>query len=301
MTLAEFEEARQGRKEASRAVAATLRECYSAKLRARAERMEKCNNFFLGELCPVCHTFHATQGSRCRDRLCPDCGWTLAIERSSGVRRALLNLGAGYTVFHVVLTKRDPLAANGELLHEECKKLIEGYSKLMRMRAVKRRVWGAVRSLEISNNGISRYHPHIHALWVTKEETIFAPYELNQLWAKACELDYRPVTWIEGIYSKEAEHQETEEGRINAAVAEATKYAIKPSLYMTADAPMLEELDEGLKSLHLFACHGGMAAAYRQAQEELKAEKQWPGKQCIDCGSRTESIALNYKNGGYVL
>ena len=74
-------------KEASRAVAATLRGCYSAKLRARAERMEKCNNFFLGELCPVCHTFHATQGSRCRDRLCPDCGWTLAIERSSGVRR----------------------------------------------------------------------------------------------------------------------------------------------------------------------------------------------------------------------
>ena len=212
MTLAEFEQARAKRKQASERVAALLQQApriihaYGMDgLRARGIRMENCGSFYAGDVCPVCHTFHPTAGSRCRDRLCPNCGWVLAIERSTAARRAIESLGNRYAIFHVVLTMRDPVAADGAMLHDQCRRLVDAYAKLVHNNKFKSMVWGTIRSLEISNNGASRYHPHIHALFVRKLHTppvgrMMNHDELCTMWQKALEVDYRPVTWIERIF-----------------------------------------------------------------------------------------------------
>lgn len=325
MTLDEFEQARARRKISSEKVAELLKQAprvykrYGMEgLRIRGQRMEKCGEFYAGDVCPVCHTFHATAGSRCRDRLCPNCGWLQAVERATAVRRALDDLGDKYAIFHVVLTKRDPLAADGPMLHQECKALIDAYTKMIHSdKVLKAHVWGTVRSLEISNNGKSRYHPHIHALWVQKignppRGRMLTHDEVCTIWQKALGVDYRPVCWVEPIYFIDQEGQgikeyygEAEPGKeealIDKAVCEACKYAIKPSLYEGADLQMLVELAEGVKGVHMFQTTGGMAAAYRKAVKEIEEERETPAGKCPTCGAIADHVYLNWQNGGYVL
>lgn len=325
MTLDEFEQARARRKVSSEKVAELLKQApqvykrYDMEgLRMRGQRMEKCGEFYAGDVCPVCHTFHATAGSRCRDRLCPNCGWLQAVERATAVRRALDDLGDRYAIFHVVLTTRDPIAADGAMLHEQCKALIDAYTKMVhRDKVFKANVWGTVRSLEISNNGNSRYHPHIHALWVRKLNDpptgrMITHKELCSIWQKALGVDYRPVCWIEPIYLVDEERQgvkvymgeaETgyEDGLIDKAVCEACKYAIKPSLYEGADLQMLVELAEGVKGVHMFQATGGMAAAYRKAVKEIEEERETPKGKCPTCGAISDHVVLCWQDGGYVL
>lgn len=313
VTLDEFEQARARRKISSEKVAELLKRApieykrYDMEgLRIRGLRMEKCGEFYAGDVCPVCHTFHATAGSRCRDRLCPNCGWLQAVERSSAVRRALDDLGEKYAIFHVVLTMRDPIAADGAKLHEQCKTLIDAYTRMVhRDKVFKSHVWGTVRSLEISNNGNARYHPHIHALWVQK---ISAPprgrmlchEEICTIWQKALGVDYRPVCWIEPIYTLDADPNDIG-ATIDRAVCEACKYAIKPSLYEGADLQMLVELAEGVKGVHMFQATGGMAAAYRKAVQQIEEERETPKGKCPTCGAISDHVVLCWQDGGYVL
>lgn len=314
MTLDEFEQARARRKVSSEKVAELLKQAPIAYkrydmegLRIRGQRMEKCGDFYAGDVCPVCHTFHATAGSRCRDRLCPNCGWLQAVERSTAVHRALDDLGDRYAIYHVVLTMRDPLAADGAKLHEQCKTLIGAYTRMVhRDKQIKANVWGTVRSLEISNNGESRYHPHIHALWVHKlgdpsNDSMLCHEDVCTIWQKALEVDYRPVCWIEPIYSRNADKDPEGVKIIQQAVCEACKYAIKPSLYESADLQMLVELADGIKGVHMFQATGGMAAAYRKAVKEIEEERETPPGKCPTCGAIADHIYLNWQNGGYVL
>lgn len=325
MTLDEFEQARARRKISSEKVAELLKQApaefkgYGMEgLRMRGLRMEKCGEFYAGDVCPVCHTFHATAGSRCRDRLCPNCGWMQAVERAIAVRRALNDLGDRFAIFHVVLTMRDPMAADGAKLHEQCKALIDAYTKMVhRDRLFKGKVWGTVRSLEVSNNGNARYHPHIHALWVRKlydppREQMLNHDEVCSLWQRALGVDYRPVCWIEPIYLIDQEHNGVkvypggaepgcEDAPIDKAVCEACKYAIKPSLYEGADVQMLVELAEGIRSVHMFQCTGGMSVAFRKAVKEIEEERETPKGKCPNCGALSDHIVLNWQNGGYVL
>jgi plasmid rolling circle replication initiator protein Rep len=311
MTLDEFEQARARRKISSEKVADLLQQAPIAYkrydmegLRMRGMRMAKCGEFYAGDVCPVCHTFHATSGSRCRDRLCPNCGWLQAVERSTAVRRALDELGDRYAIYHVVLTMRDPIAADGAELHEQVKTLIDAYTRMVhRDKLMKGTVWGTVRSLEISNNGNARYHPHIHALWIRKigdppRGRMLCHEEICTIWQKALGVDYRPVCWIEPIYAKDTEQ---EGSHISDAVREACKYAIKPSLYEGADLQMLVELADGLKGVHMFQCTGGMAAAYRKAVKEIEEERETPKGKCPTCGAIADHVCLNWQDGGYVL
>lgn len=323
MTLDEFEEARAKRKQDSERVAALLKQAPTTfhipgmdALRCRGERMAKCGHFYKGEVCPVCHTFHAEAGSRCRDRLCPNCGWMQAVERSVAVRRALQDMGEDrMAIFHVVLTKRDMLAPDAYELHEQVKMLVDAYTRLIHKdRAIKANVWGTVRSLEISNNGEARYHPHIHALWVYKLREGATPHfithdELCQMWQKALGVDYRPVCWIEPIYYTDTDEQgakvtyDPSEGQekveIDRAVCEACKYIIKPSLYQGADVQMLVELAEGIRGVHMFQTTGAMSAAYRKAVLEIAEEREHPKGKCASCGALTDTVFLNWQNGGY--
>jgi plasmid rolling circle replication initiator protein Rep len=309
VTLAEFEAARARRKEASERVAATLAKAtqyhkYGMQgLSMRAARIAKCGEFYAGDVCPVCGTFHATHGSRCRDRLCPSCGWALASERSIAVKSALDQLGQRYAIFHVVLTKQDPIESDGTLLHQNCKELVDAYTRMVHTdKKFKAHVWGTVRALEISDNGKAKYHPHIHALWVQKipdppQGRMLTHDEVCDIWQKALRVDYRPICWIEAIYAK----GNTNENALTDAVCEACKYVIKPSLYEGADTEKLVELAEGVKSIHMFQATGGMAALYRKAVKEIETERDLPKGLCPSCGAMTEHVTMNWQDGGYTL
>lgn len=331
MTLAEFEEARGKRKEASERVAKLLQEMPTTfkgvpgldGLRMRGQRMAKCGDFYAGEVCPVCGEFHAERGSRCRDRLCPNCGWLNAVQRAITMRRAISALGDKFAIYHVVLTMRDPLAADGPLLHSQCESLVKAYTKLVHQdRRFKTKVWGTVRCLEISDNGKSRFHPHIHALWLYKiphpwtDGKFFSHAQVCQMWRDALGVDYIPVCWIEPIYFKvemnvggeladvvynPSGEEGMEQATIDRAVCEACKYAIKPSLYNTADAAKLLELSQGIKGVHMFQITGGLSAEYRKAEKEMQDEQDHPQGHCRKCNALTEKVYLNWMNGGYVL
>lgn len=326
MTLEEFEQARAKRKKDSERIAALLEQAPNTyripgmeALRHRGERMKNCGHFYVGEVCPVCNTFHANAGSRCRDRLCPNCGWMKAVERSTAVRRALQDIGEDkVAIYHVVLTKRDMLAPDPYELHLQVKRLVDAYHNLVQKnRAFKSRVWGTVRALEISNNGEARYHPHIHALWMykVKEGEALHPFtheEVCRMWQKALDEDYRPVCWVEPIYYTATDEQgtkvtynpgagedESKRAIIDRAVLEACKYVLKPSLYQSADTQTLVELAEGIRGVHMFQCTGAMSAAYRKAVKEIEDEREHPQGKCGSCGALTDKVVLNWHNGGY--
>ena len=165
----------------------------------------------------------------CKQRLCPSCSWRRSIKIYGATSRILDHIDAteGKAVKYLFLTltvRNVPL----ERLSETIDHMAEAYHRMTMNKAWKRRVLGAMRTLEVTiNPETHEAHPHYHLIlavprsYATKGDKLYWTHEDWQAqWQQAARLDYAPQVSIERVKGRKA------------GVAEVSKYMAKDTDYL---------------------------------------------------------------------
>lgn len=270
----------------SRAVAASLLRINNRKkgkvpeFRRRSERMSRCASYLVfgdvvdEETGEVTKKLEAAEF--CRDRLCPMCSWRKSLVMFSQMSALMDRVDADHpgeyiAIFGTFTVKN----CKGADLPETITILLRAWSRMM-SRAAHRRPWcvtrGWFRALEVTYNAkTDEWHPHIHAILLVdsdyfgnRDKYIDQPDWVSE-WKWALGVDYRPSVDVRTI----------KHGR-DHAVAEVSKYAVKPGEWLDpkdddgTDA-RVELLAMTLKGRRLVA-YGGVMKDTRKALKQEDAE-----------------------------
>lgn len=213
----------------------------------------------------------------CKQRLCPSCSWRRSIKIYGATSRILdyIDQAQGGAVKYLFLTltvRNVPLPRLSQTIDQ----MSEAYNRLRNNRAWKRRVLGAMRTLEVTiNPETHEAHPHYHLIlavprsYATKGDKLYWTHaDWQRAWQQAARLDYAPQVSIERVRGRKA------------GVAEVSKYMAKDTDYLidsqqaqmgTEEAEALtdylvSQLTQHLKGRQLVSYTGLL----RQAQQALR-------------------------------
>lgn len=208
----------------------------------------------------------------CRVRLCPICQWRRSLKvygqmaEIVKVANAQAPGGNGYGWIMLTLTVKN---VQGSQLSRMIDEIGKAWGRLVKVKEWKKIVLGTMRSLEVTHNADERspsfdtYHPHLHVLICVRRSYFSGKDYLNQakwteLWKAAARLNYTPQVNVKRIGNRDMSTEE-----IVKDIAEVTKYATKPSDYITAsDVDLMERtvsvLDKALHKRRLVAWTGNL-------------------------------------------
>jgi len=165
----------------------------------------------------------------CKQRLCPSCSWRRSIKIYGATSRILDYIDAteckAVKYLFLTLTVRNvPLPRLSQTIDQ----MSEAYNRLRNNRAWKRRVLGAMRTLEVTiNPETHEAHPHYHLIlavprsYATKGDKLYWTHaDWQRAWQQAARLDYAPQVSIERVRGRKA------------GVAEVSKYMAKDTDYL---------------------------------------------------------------------
>lgn len=189
----------------------------------RSRRVADCGTYL---------EYHVTETEKrlhlanfCKDRLCPLCNWRRSLKIFGQVSRIMDALEKDkYRFLFLTLTVRNCSASE---LQRTVDMLFSGWRYMYNKSPVFRRsVCGSFRNLEITRNlKTEEFHPHFHVVLAVRPSYFTRGYltqaQWAELWRDSCDLDYNPIVDICAIVP------EGNKG-ISGAVAEVSKYAVKP-------------------------------------------------------------------------
>jgi plasmid rolling circle replication initiator protein Rep len=199
----------------------------------------------------------------CDGRLCPTCNWRRSLRIYSTTSQIMdcLDRTYGKKIKYLFLTltvKNIP----GDKLSETIDTMADAYKRMTNNRAWKRRVKGAMRTLEVTvNHETQEYHPHYHLILVVdgkyatkNDETYWTHADWQHAWQQAARLDYKPDVSIERV-----------KGR-RKGIAEISKYVAKDADYILPDNEtetdrIVTDLDKHLYKRRLISYTGLMREA----------------------------------------
>lgn len=165
----------------------------------------------------------------CKQRLCPACSWRRSIKIYGATSRILdyIDTTEGGAVKYLFLTltvRNVPLPRLSETIDH----MAEAYHRMTMNKAWKRRVLGAMRTLEVTiNPETHEAHPHYHLIlavpksYASKRDKLYWTHEdWRMQWQQAARLDYAPQVSIERVRGRKA------------GVAEVSKYMAKDVDYL---------------------------------------------------------------------
>lgn len=208
----------------------------------------------------------------CRGRLCPMCAWrrtTKVFAQTSQIMDYVQKNDPDCLPVFLTLTVRS--CSLGKL-SDEVDKLQASWNRLMSNKALKSRVNGWMRVLEVTVNHDDHCgdrdtwsaHPHYHVIMLMPKEYFKKSSNLYlttadwvQKWRKAARLDYDPVCYIEAIKGT---------GNLHEEICEVAKYCVKDADYLIEGEPdltdrIVEPLHMGLSGKRLIAYGGTMKEA----------------------------------------
>lgn len=275
----------------SLAMARRLQSLNVPMLSGRAARMLACNKSVAGMYCHRCKRFHTTNAHLCRDRLCPNCGWSLARSRSSAAFKAFSALVEvlDASVLSIVLTMQHDDLTQG--LDDALDLLQSSLSRFMKLKKVRAHMLGAISSIEIANEDHG-LHPHVHLLYAVDSDyyqDIIKQSELCVMWQRCLHADYIPVTYIRVAYSSLGSND------LKKAVYECTKYNIKTADWLHMPDETLQTAAAAIHGRHFFTVYG---KNFRRQFAALAAESEHEEvpKLCDKCGDMLKSIVYNTDN-----
>ena len=198
----------------------------------------------------------------CRVRLCPSCAWRRSMKyykENKEIFDKIKDKRLKYIFLTVTVKNCKPSE-----LSEALTKITEGYHRLMKYKEVKEAVKGSIRSIEITyNSKDNTFHPHIHAILAVGASYFGRNYisqdKWSDYWAKACNIDYIPITDIRAFKQKTAK-----------SIAEISKYVVKYSDILTIDDKqliyILPYLDRAIANRRMISYSG----VFREARQALK-------------------------------
>lgn len=248
--------------------------------RRRAERMAQCSDYLVfGDVVDeqtgeVEHKLQAAQF--CRDRLCPMCAWRKSLvafgQMSELMDRIDTDHPNAFVPIFLTLTMRN---CGGAELAGTITDLLAAWSRMMNSKH-KRKPYrvtrGWFRALEVTYNAeTGEWHPHIHAILLVDADYF-------DCWDKYIDHDGWIAEWrwaLRADYDPSVDVRTIKGGREHA-VAEVTKYTVKPGEWL--DAKDEEGTDERVELLAItlkgrrLVAFGGIMKATRKALEQEDAE-----------------------------
>lgn len=274
----------------------------------------------------------------CRDRMCPLCNWRRSLKVFGQVSKIMNELdGRGYRYLFLTLTVRNVWGAE---LSDAVQALYDGwrvlYNQYMRgpIRTAEKRlkdvVAGTFRALEVtvsdgrySPDWAGSFHPHLHVIlamepYYFKRGHYLDKSDWQELWRKACRLDYDPSIKIEAVRPKDVERLDvpTEAGEAldySGAVAELSKYPLKDAdfvcdeKYNQPEGQYMDWLIKALRRRRLL----GLTGCFREVARVLKLDDMETGDlidvdggegEAVEFRDDVEYVVLKYKwrCGAYV-
>lgn len=197
----------------------------------------------------------------CRVRLCPICQWRRSLKTYAQMSQVLdLAKGQGYQFIFLTLTMQN---CSGDELSEELTHILLSFNRLMKYKDVQKAVKGYYRGCEVTHNTLTNeYHPHIHAILAVKGSYFGGSYYISQarwaeLWQRALQVIYSPIVDIRKCKGGAK------------AIAEACKYAVKPSDILNMDdwdmtVETLRTLDKALDKRRFVGLGGILKDLHKQ-------------------------------------
>lgn len=199
---------------------------YEAINPSKAARMRDCASW-LSFLRKEDGTLKLHDARFCRVRLCPICQWRRSLKTFAQMSQ-ILDLAAkdGYEFLFLTLTMRNCAA---DALSAGLTHILLSFNRLMKYKAVSRVCKGFYRGCEVTHNiTTDEYHPHLHVVLAVNQSYFTSRDYLShdkwvELWRRALQVDYDPVVDIRRCKGG------------GKAIAEACKYAVKPSDILNLD------------------------------------------------------------------
>lgn len=193
---------------------------------SKAERMKECASW-LSFLRKEDGTMKLHDARFCRVRLCPICQWRRSLKTFAQMSQ-ILDLAAqdGYQFLFLTLTVRNCAA---DALSDELTHILLSFKRLMNYKAVQGAVKGFYRGCEVTHNiHTDEFHPHLHVVLAVNPSyfrgSAYISHERwTELWRKALQVNYDPSVDIRKCRGG------------SKAIAEACKYAVKPSDILNLD------------------------------------------------------------------
>ena len=173
----------------------------------RARRIAGCGSSLVFEACLGGHEKRLKEAYFCRDRVCSMCIWRKSLfvfAQFLLVAHKVLELYPKIMFLFQTLTLRNcpPDKLSDTLTH-----LNKSYTRYSRRKRIRNAFKGVFRTLETTYNPLSNtFHPHIHSIVLVGKNYFTKGYirhaELQQLWRKSLQVDYKPDCWIERVKPK---------------------------------------------------------------------------------------------------
>lgn len=192
----------------------------------KAERMKECANW-LSFVRKEDGTMKLHDARFCRVRLCPVCQWRRSLKTFAQMSQVLdVATSDGYQFIFLTLTMKN---CSGSVLSNELTHLLLSFNRLMKYKDIQKAVKGFYRGCEVTHNvQTDEYHPHIHAILAVRSGYFGGTMYLSQarwteLWQRALQVEYTPIIDVRKCKGG------------SKAIAEACKYAVKPSDILNFD------------------------------------------------------------------
>lgn len=226
----------------------------------KSERMKECAQWL---------AFHRKEDGTmklhdarfCRVRLCPICQWRRSLKTFAQMSQVLDQATAdGYQFIFLTLTIRN---CEASVLSDELTHILLSFNRLMKYKDVQKAVKGYYRGCEVTHNvRTDEYHPHLHVILAVRSTYFKGAVYLSQerwteLWKKALQVDYTPIVDIRRCKGG------------SKAIAEACKYAVKPSDIINFDdwdmtVDTLRVLDKALEKRRFIGLGGVLKDIHKQ-------------------------------------
>lgn len=221
-----------------------------------------------------------TAANFCKDRLCPACAWRRSLKcfgQISSVLDWVESHDSDIKYLFLTLTVRNVRGTDLSCCIDD---MSAAFKRLSNNKAWKRRVKGAIKTLEITyNRDADTYHPHYHLILAVSKsyakkgtDDYWRTEDWAAAWKKSARLPYTPTVHIERV-----------KGRKDA-VAETAKYMTKSEDYLIEDSPIdtdrvVEVLSRQLKGKRLISFNG----IFGRARKALELED-------IESGDLTDKL-----------
>lgn len=226
----------------------------------KAERMKECANY-LAFWRKEDGTMKLHDARFCRVRLCPICQWRRSIKTYAQMSQVLeVAKSDGFEFVFLTLTIRNCEACE---LSDTLTGLLQAFNRLMKYKDVKKAVKGYYRGCEVTHNITDdTYHPHLHCILAVNKSYFTSRDYLSharwsELWQRALQVDYLPIVDIRRCKGG------------SKAIAEACKYAVKPSDIINFDdwdmtVETLRTLDSALNNRRFIGLGGIIKDIHKQ-------------------------------------
>lgn len=230
-----------------KAAAERLAERYEYIDHDKAERIRDCASWL--KFKKAGGTLKLALANFCRVRLCPVCQWRRSLKIYGQMSRICEALPEEYAIVALNLTLQNCESRN---IGTTLDKMLNGFTRMMKYKDVKKAVHGTYRATEITVNRnpnsawYGTLHPHLHTLLVVRKSYFHSAAYIShdkwvQLWRQATGVDYDPDVSVYKLKIKEGQN-------ITDALREVTKYTVKASDLCDDEIPVdiLADLDQAL-------------------------------------------------------